>query len=975
MRRSAFLQLSAILIPILAIPIRPVAAQDALRESCGDLEFAYTYEKGATLSVFGVPVIVESAFWIVNPTWTEHYFGGDFQKDLIPTAVVEPCEGGKKITLHLSLTEKKGTTAGTQTFLLLPGNRFIQSLEFTFSRDVEPRTPVVFEWNPALLNATLFAGNPFTVVSAASASGNAAETRETLPRRVAFDEDNALAPLATNFKTLTFNSLLGPIAVVPGSPDDFQFLDYRKGQWADANRPALWIGSHEVPVEMNRTYSLSVEFQFPAEPPRGNRRAEPAPTRIDLPIERIDNALAPNWGNSYIIPTPKQLTYTDDEFPLTARTRIYIGHAPAGKILDAVRFLNDDLERLYGMKLDVVHDSAPADAAPGSVLLIGSAPGYDRPAVRCAEKGLFLPLNDEGYCLFITNGAACIAGRGEAGAFYGVTSLLQLVTVNERGVFLRGARIVDYPTLDFRGIHCFTGKDAGDQTARAIHTLLARFKINTMIWECQHLNWKSHPEVWNAEYGMSLDDARKVVDSARRNFVELIPLVQSLSHSQWMFGNKQNLEFCENPAKPDAYNPLDPAARQMVCDVYREAIDLFQPRSFHIGHDEVFFRDRLAHLNKDPKTLTDVIMDDTLYYYHWLRARGIRTMLWSDMFLYNDLGLDACNAPSAEEARRRRDRLPKDVVITDWHYEQHAPARFRSLKLFMDEGFEAIGASWFRPPNIATLAEGCAHFGARGFLKTTWAGYNFQIDKNPDAWVQYGNNILAGQYAWTGVGTPADELPFNFRETFQDLWFDRKPVMKNRPGARVDLRDACNLRLDADAAQPGWAATGNNSALAAFPVDRDRFGETRFRIAKNESGQAAVLFDGMFNPPGEFPASLEIPLKQMRAAEVHFLLTATHRTGLDSRLGEVLLRFDDGTEARADLLYGKNIFAWDDLRVGNDTRVAWKEKTPDGGYVQVNDWTWRNPSPEKHIESLRIQSFGRESSPILLAVTLVDPLD
>jgi alpha-L-rhamnosidase len=51
------------------------------------MEFAYSFDRGATLQVFGVPVINESSFWVVNPTWTEHYFGGDLQKDLIATAM------------------------------------------------------------------------------------------------------------------------------------------------------------------------------------------------------------------------------------------------------------------------------------------------------------------------------------------------------------------------------------------------------------------------------------------------------------------------------------------------------------------------------------------------------------------------------------------------------------------------------------------------------------------------------------------------------------------------------------------------------------------------------------------------------------------------------------------------------------------------------------------------------------------------
>jgi hexosaminidase len=97
----------------------------------------------------------------------------------------------------------------------------------------------------------------------------------------------------------------------------------------------------------------------------------------------------------------------------------------------------------------------------------------------CAEAGLALPANPEGYSLLVRGDAAAIAANTETGVFYGLTTLLQLSALDKKGVYLKGAEIVDYPALAFRGVHCLSGKNAGDQIAKAIRTLMARFKMNS----------------------------------------------------------------------------------------------------------------------------------------------------------------------------------------------------------------------------------------------------------------------------------------------------------------------------------------------------------------------------------------------------------------------------------------------------------------------------------------------------------------
>ncbi len=82
--------------------------------------------------------------------------------------------------------------------------------------------------------------------------------------------------------------------------------------------------------------------------------------------------------------------------------------------------------------------------------------------------------------------------------------------------------------------------------------------MNTLIWECEYLKWDSHPEIHHSTYGMDKSDALQVIDAARDRFIEIIPLVQSLGHCEWIFANGQHLDRAEDPASAPAYCPTNP---------------------------------------------------------------------------------------------------------------------------------------------------------------------------------------------------------------------------------------------------------------------------------------------------------------------------------------------------------------------------------------------------------------------------------
>ena len=82
--------------------------------------------------------------------------------------------------------------------------------------------------------------------------------------------------------------------------------------------------------------------------------------------------------------------------------------------------------------------------------------------------------------------------------------------------------------------------------------------------------------------------------------------------------------------------------------------------------------------------------------------------MWSDRFLdAKTTGYGRWEA-SDTGSHRAIDRVPKDIIMCDWHYEMPAvyqrmghPTPFLSVRFFQEEGFRVLPAPW-RNPKSAT---------------------------------------------------------------------------------------------------------------------------------------------------------------------------------------------------------------------------------------------------------------------------------
>jgi len=957
MRRALTGLLVLVSVGCLFFPVRADRGDEPepiIDETVGELHFTYRMRFGSTLEVAGVPVIRESTIWVGQPgTYGNWFYAPMDQPALLTNAKIDKYKGGRRIVLQHE-DAGGGPFKATETIMLLPDNVFRTRLEFTFSSS----DPAWIEWFPIVFRPAAFVGTPYKM---GKQSGEVRLPTENWPW------DPARAHLARGWETIAFDSRLGPIEIEASPKDNDIVLDYRRGQWAMSGPRGFWIGLRKEPLTANKT----CEYEFTIRFPESLDGKEPTPriSSSSAPVRPVPDAIVPHWGQDYILPTPKELTYNNDRLPLSATTKLIVGESPGEGVERALKYFLEQLEIYYHLRPEVIRKTV-TKSVPGAIV-IGDVPRFTLASDCLSTYGLVAPDRPESYAIAVDGNGAYLAARNDKGIFYGVNTLLQLIEVTDQGIRMKGCRILDYPALQFRGVHAFTGKNAGDEIARTLKVFLARNKMNTFVWECEYIVWDSHPEIAHPQYGMSKKEAAKVIDAAKQLGIDIVPLIQSLGHSEWMFSNRQHLNLAEDPSFPYAYTISKPETYTFIFSVFQEALDFFHPRIFHIGHDEITLRGRFPLTTKD-KTVTQILLEDTNKLHDWLKERGVRAMMWGDMLLYRTDGPDACLAPSLEEAQARREGIPRDTLIADWHYAAVPPEGYKSLNIFKGNRFQTVGAGWFNPDNIRNLAKACADTGALGYLQTTWAGFDFAIDGNDESWIQYRAYIPAAEYAWTGNNQPLVNKPWDPEDLFLDLWFERKPELKAEAGFLVDLRPLYNCRLEDTPQSPGWVGLGAGQDLVAFPSGRHRLGATFFQLMRTSQGQGAVLLDGLMNPKGEWPNDVVIGLGGVKASRLCFLMTAAFRAKDGRHAGDIVVEYADATRDTLPLTYGENVFAFDDYRMSRSTWLAWRGKTGTGARVGAWNVQWTNPNPGKAIARISLRSRRTEAAPILLGLTGVE---
>ncbi len=590
-------------------------------------------------------------------------------------------------------------------------------------------------------------------------------------------------------------------------------------------------------------------------------------------------------SKTLIFPLPQKIQLTEASFTLDEKITILTPQKPGDNDIFLASFLIRELSDKYGIALKTVKsDALPAK---GRFVLMGR---FDNPLVSRYLKLNNLTVSEknpgsEGYYLEVSADRIIIAGSDDAGAFYGLQSLRQLIDAGG-GKSVQGLKVTDWPAFPFRAIRLYVpGPENVAFFKRFMRDFMSLYKYNKVIIELNCMRLDNHPEVntgWiefskalqysrsNSTEGLrgeeknsshfdagdgfiiEKDDVRDIVRYANENFLEVIPEIPSLTHGYWLLTRHPELAEYPGDIWPDTYCPSNPDSYKLMFEVYDEYIDVIKPKMIHIGHDEWWGAPvGVCPLCKN-KDYSELFAGDVKKIHDYLGSKGIKVAMWGDYLLESvrEKGFQnrtsstgvKYQTPGAVRPEIVRSTIPKDILVFNWFWKDQS----KELEL-QELGFRQIYGNF--TPNISNWSERIKKVDLQGGAPSSWAStneYNFGKDLILDF-------LGCANFVWSDhsvnqrelISIVTEQLPF-IRSL---LNISRIPSMDGDPVESVNISEAFNFsknsntfKINLNSIKSGKAGTGKK-IFNIGPADN--------------SGKCAVVAGVKGTDENPFPARVE----------------------------------------------------------------------------------------------------------------------
>ncbi len=563
-------------------------------------------------------------------------------------------------------------------------------------------------------------------------------------------------------------------------------------------------------------------------------------------------------GLPFIFPQPQEIKLSAGSFGLDSKTKVLLPQNASNADRELAKFLVNDMVDRFHMPLQTqVVSEIPANT---NNIVMGT---IDNPLIKsyCQARNIDVTSKSpgkEGYVLIVENKAVIIAGWDEAGAFYGLQSLRQLISKQEQ-FQIPCLKVRDWPSYEFRGVRLFVpGSENVAYFKRFVKDFMALYKFNKLFVEFNGFRSDRHPEI-NAGWSLFAKDmnytqtpeleglygynrnsnhqdagdgeildkefTRNIVQYARTNFIDFIPEIPTLSHAYALLNAHPELAAYPDDIWPDVYDTTNPKTYELVFDVFDEYINVVQPKMIHIGHDEW----RGFPMQKSPsfkdRDYADLYISDVNKLYDYLTKKGVKVALWGDYLLERARGKGIKTKktltgekylnPGGIPFEKIKESIPKDILVLNWMWSEGVGGR-ENEETLDKAGFQQLFGNM--NSDIPEWDERTTKTNFVGGAPSAWAATNEYI---------FGRDLLSrflgcASSLWTGNQLDKESL--------------NKAVRALMPSIRKNLSGKSQPSEDGDPV----VAVDISSQLNSGPGDRrmnlDLSGLPNGKVNNNEKG-------------------------------------------------------------------------------------------------------------------------------------------
>jgi len=359
--------------------------------------------------------------------------------------------------------------------------------------------------------------------------------------------------------------------------------------------------------------------------------------------------------------------------------------------------------------------------------------------------------HSESYELSVSADGIEIVSATDAGAYYGVQTLRELLRVYGRKIPC--CRITDWPDFARRGVYldCSRGKVPTVSTVKQLIERLAHWKMNELQLYIENVfTYKKHPLIGRGFSPFKPQDIKEIQAHCRLHHITFVPSLASIGHMEKILMLPTYAKLGEMPGfrgLPGGTTlcPGDPGSIRLLADLYGEFLPLCEAEDFNVCGDEPW------ELGKGrSKARASRVGEGRVYLDFMLKIReiclkhGKRMNMWCDIVLKHEELIPL---------------LPKDIVILNWDYLPGGRRVLRTHEVadaglpFMccsgTHGWRSHGSRLrLAMANVREFTKLALRNGAEGMLQTDWGDHGH---RNPLG-VSLCSYAHAAAHAWHGGG-------------------------------------------------------------------------------------------------------------------------------------------------------------------------------------------------------------------------------
>jgi hypothetical protein len=330
----------------------------------------------------------------------------------------------------------------------------------------------------------------------------------------------------------------------------------------------------------------------------------------------------------------------------------------------------------------------------------------------------------EGYAILPDGKGLAITAASDAGVFYALQTVKQLVTGSGANAVLHTATIRDWPAMKYRGLDDDLSRGPVptlDFQKKLIRTIAA-YKINLYSPYFEHTAaYAANPLIVPPGGAISASDAAALVAFARLYHVTIVPEQEAFGHLHNQLLWEQFQPLAETPHGA-VLAPGQPGSLALIRQEFTELAAVYPGPFLHIGADEtVDLGVGQTKPDVDARGLAPVYLDFMQQIASALQPLHRRLLFWGDI---------AQDSPDLLKALPQS--FKDETIAVAWGYNPETRGFARLLTPFINAGFE----TWVSPSvhnfrvvypdynlalaNIQQFTRDGQRLGSTGQLNTIW---------------------------------------------------------------------------------------------------------------------------------------------------------------------------------------------------------------------------------------------------------------